>query len=196
VPMGVDLLDLFKREVTKLVIAFAREHGVSVPSLVGDGKLVDIHVNYLPSVDSGVGRCKLLHKLGYVSRHYLEDFAKYTNENVVWDDPPEWLTEYPNRSIPLGWWRRIKSLIEATGVNVDEWRKERRASKVKASPVNGEDLVFVGRASLRDVLKLPNLGYFGYERGVIFLGRVTDKQRAWLLANSWFTSVMPHSGAP
>jgi len=113
-----------------------------------------------------------MNKLGYQSRHWVEDYAEYSNQHLDCEDPPGWLEGYGNAARVFGWWRHLKSLTE--GVSMGD--------KEKLSPVDGEPLEYKGTISLDGLLWKGEgkLGYLEFYKGEPIEGELSKDDIEWL----------------
>ncbi|GAI12645.1 unnamed protein product [marine sediment metagenome] len=170
VPYSEAVLVLIKARWHARLAAFARRHALSGPwmeNYLG----IDVFVEYL-AWDSEIGKAKLMNKLGYQSRHWLEDYAEYSNKHLDCPDPPGWLEGYGNATRTFGWWRHLKSLT--VGVDMDK--------REKLSPIDGAQLEYEGKISLEGLLWKGEgkLGYLEFYKGQPLEGELTPDDIAWL----------------
>lgn len=113
---------------------------------------------------------RFLHKLNYVSRSWLEDFANYSNANPECAAPPGWLVDYGNKSRVKGWWSNIK---EFTVEDTD---------KGKISPYTGEKMTCIDRCVWpNELLNAGNsFGYVDFSKGRAFESDFTNEEIEWL----------------
>ncbi|GAI01923.1 unnamed protein product [marine sediment metagenome] len=170
VPFSDKVLDLLKQGWHSRLVAFARRHSLR-GDWMDDWRGIDVFVEYV-SWDSDIGKAKLMNKLGYQSRHWLEDYAEYSNKHLDCEPPPSWLGSYDNKARVFGWWSSLKSLTE--GVELED--------KEKLSPVDGEPLEFKYMVSLDGLLHLSKgkLGYLEFYKGQPIEGELTEDDIAWL----------------
>jgi len=175
VPFSDEVLSELKRRWHSRLVAFARRHSLRGPWM-DDYQAIDVFVEYV-SWDSDVGKAKLMNKLGYQSRHWVEDYAEYSNKHLDCEDPPGWLERYGNAARTFGWWRHLQSL--AAGVEPE--------SKEKLSPVDGEPLEYEFTASLEGLIHLSGgrVGYLEFCKGQPIEGELTAEDIAWLRSVAW-----------
>lgn len=170
VPFSDRALDLMKQRWHSRLVAFARRHSLR-GSWMDDWRGIDVFVEYV-AWDSDIGKAKLMNKLGYQSRHWLEDYAEYSNRHLDCELPPGWLEGYDNKARVFGWWASLKSLTE--GVELED--------KEKLSPIDGEKMEYKGTISLEGLLRLSEgkLGYLEFYKGQPIEGELTKDDIEWL----------------
>lgn len=175
VPFSDEALDLIKRRWHSRLVAFARRHSLA-GSWMDNYQGIDVFVEYI-TWDSDIGKAKLMNKLGYQSRHWLEDYAEYSNKHPDCELPPGWLESYDNKARVFGWWAGLRSLT--AGVEMED--------KEKLSPIDGEPLAFVSTVSLEGLLHLSKgkLGYLEFYKGEPIEGELTPDDIAWLRSVMW-----------
>ena len=138
---------------------------------MADWRAIDVFVEYV-SWDSDIGKAKLMNKLGYQSRHWLEDYAEYSNKHLDCELPPSWLERYDNKARVFGWWASLKSLTQGSELG----------EKEKLSPVDGEPLEFVSMVSLDGILYMSKgkLGYLEFYKGEPIEGELASEDIEWL----------------
>jgi len=170
VPFSDNILDLLKQRWHSRLVKFARRHSLR-GAWMDDWRGIDVFVEYV-SWDSDIGKAKLMNKLGYQSRHWVEDYAEYSNKHLDCELPPGWLQGYDNKARVFGWWASLKSLTQ--GVELED--------KEKLSPVDGKPLEFKYMVSLDGLLHLSKgkLGYLEFYKGQPFAGELTKDDIEWL----------------
>jgi len=170
VPFSDDTLDLLKQRWHSRLVAFARRHSLR-GDWMDDWRGIDVFVEYV-SWDSDIGKAKLMNKLGYQSRHWIEDYAEYSNKHLDCELPPGWLQGYDNKARVFGWWASLKSLTQ--GVELED--------KEKLSPVDGKPLEFKYMVSLDGLLHLSEgkLGHLEFYKGEPIEGELTPGDIEWL----------------
>lgn len=130
------------------LMRFQRRYGVRgltrLISFMGrfDQGLIDVYVSYA-SLNTPIGRAKLVNKLAYNGRHPIEDFAVFSNKHTDCDMPPDFIQHYDNKARLFGWWRDIKKLAALP--------KEREI--VKLSPYDAEPMDYLGQYHTADLLE-------------------------------------------
>jgi len=170
VPFRPEVLDALKKAWYKRLYAFAARHKLT-RFLPDSWQGINVWVEYV-SWNDEIGRMKLMNKLNYQSRHWVEDYAAYSN---VWQgcaDPPPWLASYNNNARVFGWWRHLKSLTE--GVCMEE--------KEKLSPFTGAPMTYKGLMTFDGLMKVSDgqVGTLEFEKGKPILGMMTVDDLAWL----------------
>ena len=134
---------------------------------------VDVNVAFLV-LNENMGRVRFLHKLNYKSRHWTEDFAKYSNADPDCEDPPSWLEGYENRARVFGWWANLKAMAGKV------------AREDKLSPYNSNPMTYVGSytgdTGFDAMLEHTSgrLQWVEFIRGRPVEGEYTEEDIAWL----------------
>ena len=175
VPYSDEALDLLKQKWHSRLVAFARRHGLK-GDWMDDYKGIDVFVEYVVW-DSDIGKAKLINKLNYQSRHWLEDYAEYSNGHLDCEYPPGWLENYSNSAHTFGWWSRMKSVVAGVDMN----------SKEKLSPISGKPMEYKGTISLEGLLRVSGgkLGYLDFYKGKPIEGEMTEEDIKWLRSVMW-----------
>jgi len=177
-PWTKDELKTVKAVWTMVVIRFVRKHGISCPFFDDPEATLDVFVEYI-KFDTQMGRVRFMHKLNYKARHWSEDYAKYSNDHLDCDSPPEWLIHYSNKTRVFGWWGNLKSMAGKASED-----------REKLSPYTGKPLkpiatglfAYEGREGLATILELAGGRLFWVEfiRGKPVEGEYTPEDLAWL----------------
>jgi len=124
------------------------------------------------SWDNDIGKAKLMNKLGYQSRHWLEDYAEYSNKHLDCAAPPGWLEGYDNATRTFGWWRHLKSLTEGVALG----------DKEKLSPVDGRPMEYKDTFSLEGLLYRSGgkVGTLEFYKGEPLFGDLSSDDIEWL----------------
>jgi hypothetical protein len=157
-----------KKGWTKAVRDMCHRYGIRVPYFADKTALCDVYTSFSKWEDTSFGRARLIHKVNYQKRSWVEDYATYSNVHTDCPDPPSWLEGYSNRTRAFGWWMRLSELA---GETVD--------SKAKISPLTGEPMVAVDRQYLLDVLEGP-LAALDVVKGRPVWWVLDDEDRRWL----------------
>ena len=170
VPFSDAVLVLIKGRWHGRLVALARRHGLRgswMDSYLG----IDVFVEYV-SWDSDIGKAKLMNKLGYQSRHWLEDYAEYSNSHPDCEDPPGWLEGYGNKARVFGWWGNLTSLA----AGADPGPRE------KISPIDGEPLEYEYMADIEGLLHVSGarVGYMEFCKGQPIIGELSVEDIEWL----------------
>ena len=176
VPFSDEVRDLMKRRWHSRLVKFATRHGMrdAVPE---DYKKINIFVEYCAWGDSRRDKARLMNKLNYQSRHWLEDYAEYSNEHLDCADPPKWLESYNNNARVFGWWREMSSLTR--GVEME--------SKEKLSPLDGEPMEYQSTISLEGLMWRSGgrLGTLESYKGQPLFGDLTPGDIDWMKSVMW-----------
>jgi len=159
VPFSDNQLELLKEKWLARLQRFCKRHGIK--EIHGN---IDIYVGFVDEWS------KFLHKLNYNGRHWSEDYAEYSNENLDCPAPPEWLLNYDNKARVFGWWSNIKGFV------IDKKEIE------KISPYTGEQMDYRGKYSLwqLDDESEGQFGYVEFIKGQPVEGMLTDDDKEWL----------------
>jgi hypothetical protein len=175
VPFSDRVLGELKRRWHSRLVKFATRHNMreAVPA---DWKEIDVFVQYV-SWDSDIGTARLMNKVNYQSRHWLEDYAAYSNKHPDCSGPPGWLEGYDNATRTFGWWRHLKSLT----VGVDIEKKE------KLSPFGGKAMEYKSTLSLEGLLHLSGgkVGTLEFYKGEPVFGDLSPGDVDWLRSVMW-----------
>ena len=175
VPFSDGALEELKIRWHSRLVKFATRHGIRemVPD---DWRAIDLFVEYV-AWDSDIGKAKLMNKLNYQSRHWLEDYAVYSNKNPDCELPPAWLEGYNNASRTFGWWKHLKSLT--VGVEL--------AKEEKLSPLTGEVMEREGNIGVEGLLWVTggNVGTLEFYKGTPVWGHLSPGDISWLRSVMW-----------
>lgn len=169
-PFTDKALEKLKRCWHKRVCAFAYRHKIR-GAWTEDYTKIDLFVEWV-AWSSDKGRAKLMNKLNYQSRHWLEDYAKYSNEHLDCPCPPKWLEGYNNNTRVFGWWKHLKSLT--AGVDMED--------KEKLSPFEGEPMEYKGTISIEGLLYHSDgkLGSLEFYKGQPLFDNLSSEDIEWL----------------
>lgn len=170
VPFTDKGLDAIKWWWHALLVKFAIRHGVRefVP---GDWQDIDVFVDFVSWADE-VGKAKLMNKLNYQSRHWIEDYARYSSNHLDCPEPPVWLEGYNNATRTFGWWKHLKSLTAGVELGKAE----------VLSPVTGEAMKYVGALDTNELLvaALGRVGTLDFVKGSPVYGTLSQSDIDWL----------------
>lgn len=138
---------------------------------------LNLHVS--PSVmwKEGANLHKFINKIVYQKRSWVEDYARYSNKHTDCADPPAWLENYDNRSVPLGWW-----------ANIGEYGGSADGDGERISPFTGKPMIKDGIATVYSVLRKNNLNVGGMAiiRGEPKHFTLCPDELKWLVGASHF----------
>jgi len=176
VPFSDGVLVNLKQKWHSRLVKFATRHGIRelVPA---DWQEIDVYVDYV-AWDSDIGKAKLMNKLNYQSRHWLEDYATYSNKYPECVVPPAWLESYINATRVFGWWKQLKSLTPGVELN----------KKEVLSPLDGKPMEYQAILSLDGLLDRSDgdVATLEFCKGMEVWGRLSDGDIAWLRSVKWF----------
>jgi len=170
VPFSDSELYEVKKQWTKILRDCCRRNSIRCSYFTNKDSLADVYVSFT-KWDDGLGRMKLINKINYQKRHWLEDYARYSNDNIYCKNPPGWLEGYINRTRPLGWWCRLSELCG-----------EVVQSKARISVFTGDPMVNAGSVynwELVSMLK-GEVGTFEIYKGRVISWLLDDQDKAWL----------------
>ena len=173
-PFSGEMLIELKKLWHHRLVSFAAKHKLSrwVPSSWED---IDLYVGYI-KCDQGAGMGRLQNRLKYQSRHWSEDYAKYSNKHVNCGDPPAWLLDYSNATRVYGWWKQLSRLAGAV----------KQDDKVKLSPLTAMPMEREGNISLAKIEKLGgDVGCLEFVKGRPVFGKVNSFDLAMLRSMVW-----------
>lgn len=180
VPFSDDLLKKLKWCWWDRVRRFARRKKIlwSEYRELEGGELepnINVFVNYISGIARNAGRARFMHRLNYVKRSPLEDYAVYSNRNLDCPDLPEWLEGYSNRPRVFGWWRELAALLKWC-VTFD--------SKDKLSPFTAQPMIYDYRVPLC-VLEEEGVGALSFWKGRPWVYDLRSDDMAWLRSVMW-----------
>lgn len=163
-------LATLKHAWTTRVAALARRHKVLTTAEL-DTLVCDVYVQFV-DLRAPANYPRLVHKINYQSRHWIEDYAVYTNEHPHADNPPAWLEHYDNRSRTFGWMSSMAQ-FDTTAV----LKREPKLSPLTGQPM--QELSSISLIALREIASGPltelNLTRDGPEYAVL-----STAELAWL----------------
>jgi hypothetical protein len=165
VPVSDEQLRRVKDKWRDILIGFSRQHKIDWSE--GD---IDAHYEFA-SWDKEYGKIVLMHWFNYQGRYSLEDYAKYSNNNLDCTEPPEWLKSYENRSRSFGWWRDM-------AVMCGRMKKE----IIKRDILTGKPMKYLGKWSLWRLLENRSLGYLDIVKGQPIFHKLKGKEIYWLVS--------------
>lgn len=169
-------LDLFeiKKQWYRILDKFVKKHKVPWSRMLSPdlgAKKIDIYVQYA-GLNDEYGKSRMLHWFNYQGRNPIEDYAKYSNENLNCPSPPEWLTSYTNHARRFGWWLKMGSMV---GVHKGE--------NVKHSPLTGRRMDYRGFFNIYQVLNSGPLGFLDMVKGRPVFHQLNLVELNWLVKN-------------
>lgn len=171
VPVSEDDLRQIKLVWWKIVAKICIRNNVSWWGLGNseNAQKLDIHFAFANWWD--IGRIKLMHWFNYQGRFPLEDYAKYSNKHTDCPNPPDWLTNYENRTRIFGWWKQMKKMVI---IEKDE--------KIKINPITGNQMLYYGLKPIYNLMEDGNIGFLEVIRGNPVFHRLRGNELAWLLS--------------
>jgi len=132
-----------KHAWTVRVAGLARRHRILTTREI-EALACDVYVQFIDLRDPG-NLPKLVHRINYQSRHWIEDYAVYTNDHPHADNPPPWLEHYDNRTRIYGWMQSLTTLAGPADPK----------DKAKLSPINARPMEYIGGLSLYALQNAP-----------------------------------------
>lgn len=162
VPFSDEQLEKIKKCWHDRLARFCKRHG-----LEWHEQAVNVWTEYIDSWQ------KLHHRFNYNGRHWTEDYAKYSNDNIDCQEPPVWLQHYENKARVRGWWSNLKNITTES----DE--------KEKISPYTGENMGYKDTndgITVESLVKYAggSLGYVEFVKGHPFEGDMSENDIEWL----------------
>jgi hypothetical protein len=170
VPFSDGELNEVKKIWTRILKGCCRRNGIRCSYFENKDSLADVYVAFT-KWDDGLGRMKLINKINYQKRHWLEDYARYSNDNTYCKNPSLWLEGYINRTRPQGWWCRLSDLSGESIVSKD------RISVFTGEPMFNSGSLY--RWELMSMLK-GEIGTFEVHKGRVIFWLLDEKDKAWL----------------
>jgi len=174
VPFSDGVLQELKKRWHSRLVKFATRHGIRA-MVPASWEGIDVFVDYV-SWDNDVGKARLMNKLNYQSRHWIEDYATFSNKHTDCVNPPSWLEGYSNATRTFGWWRHLTSLTIGA-----------KEEKQTLSPINGKPMEYKSTISLDGLLMVSGgtVGTLEFFRGVPLLGQLCTGDFDWLRSVRW-----------
>lgn len=164
VPLSDNELTEVKEKWFTVLDQFVKKHGIEWPRMKSaalGSKSIDLYIAY-SDIESEYGRTRLIHWFNYQGRSPLEDYAKYSNENIDCPGPPEWLSGYTNNARRFGWWRNMGTIV-----------KKKKKPHSKIHPVSGKEMDYQGSYTIYQILNSGPVGFLDIVRGVPVFHRLS-----------------------
>ena len=150
---------------------FARKKDIQWTKMRGTlgYKKLNIYIKYAAWRE--IDKIQLMHWFNYDGRYPLEDYTKYSNKHLDCDNPLGWLTGYENHNRAYGWWKIMKKIAPV-----------RKEDKTKLNPVTGNEMEYMGRLSLYEVMELGPIGFLEVIKGKAVFHRLSGAELNWLIS--------------
>lgn len=154
----------------RLQANFAYYHRIDAPSLALDQE-ADLYAAYM-NFNKPDDIRHIIHRLKYVTRPPIVDYAKASNKKPHYPDPTERILKYTTRLRTFGYAKRLKPLI---GEMAD-------SEICKLSPLTGKKMEYIARYTREEVLYHAGgkLGRLDFRKGKPIFGELTEQDLAWL----------------